>query len=86
LTSILATRKISLVQKGSGNKGVRKGLGFSVKPVTYINKSHNKNFPKWGKIGGFQVFFSDFRGKSLFLGQKWGLVCLYGESGQEGKE
>jgi len=57
LTLILTPRKISLVQKGTGKKGDRKGLGFAVKSVTYINKSHNKNFPKWGEIGGFQVFF-----------------------------
>ncbi len=31
-------------------------------------------FLKLGEIWGFSGFFSDFRGKSLFLGLKWGLV------------
>ncbi len=43
-------------------------------------------FLKLGEIWGFSGFFSDFKGESLFLGQKWGLVCLYSESGQEGQE
>jgi len=34
-------------------KGDRKGLGYIIKSVTYINTSHNKKFPKWGKIGIF---------------------------------
>ncbi len=35
--------------------------GYTIKSVTYINKGHNKKFPKWGKIGVFQVFFVHFR-------------------------
>ena len=31
-----------------------------------------RNFKKLVFLG---IFFADFRGKSLFLGQKWGLVC-----------
>jgi len=27
-------------------KGDRKGLGYTIKSVTYINKGHNKKFPK----------------------------------------
>jgi len=34
-------------------------------------------FEKLGEIWGFSGFFSDFGGKSLFLSQKWGLVCQY---------
>jgi len=29
------------------------------------------------KLGFFQGVFFDFREESLYLGQKWGLVCLY---------
>ncbi len=35
---------------------------------------------------GFSDFFSDFGGKSLFLGQKWGLVCQLAEYGQNRQE
>ncbi len=44
------------VGKAGGEK-----LGYTIKSVTYINKGHNKKFPKWGKIGVFQVFFVHFR-------------------------
>ncbi len=40
------------VGKAGGEK-----RGYTIKSVTYINKGHNKKFPKWGKIGVFQVFF-----------------------------
>ncbi len=44
-------------KKAQGKKGIEIGLGYIIKSVTYINKSHNKKFPKWGKIGIFWVFF-----------------------------
>ncbi len=39
-----------------------------------------------GENWGFSGFFSDFGGESLFLGQKWGLVCQFAEHGRYGQE
>jgi len=36
-----------------------------------------------GEIGGFSGFFSDFRGESLFLGQKWESVCQLAGLGRD---
>jgi len=43
-------------------------------------------FLKLVEIWGFSGFFSDFRGESLLLGQKWGSVCKNAGHGRYGQE
>jgi hypothetical protein len=40
-------------------------------------------FLKLGEIWDFSGFFSDFRDESLFLGQKWSLLCKLAGLGRD---